>query len=376
MRVILLANTSWYLYNFRLPLANRLREEGHEVILVAPVDSYSARLTQAGFTHISVPLTRSGLNPFQELRSAFRILDVYRQQRPDIVHQFTLKCMLYGSSAASALGVTRVLNSVTGLGYVFSDPPRRRALQALVGFLIWLTARRTTCIFQNPDDQKTFIRKGWATPSSSHLVRSSGVDLKRFSPHPMPEGPTTVILPGRILREKGVFEFAEAIRRLRERGLVFRAGLVGRTDPGNPASVPEAQLRSWTKTGVLDSWGWEEHMERAYAATHIVCLPSYYGEGVPMSLVEAAACGLPIIAADVPGCREIVRPDENGILISPRDAGQLTEALQLLIESPGLRSRLGARGRQIAAEFSSEQVLDETMSVYRQVSQTGSAAPA
>jgi glycosyltransferase involved in cell wall biosynthesis len=168
-----------------------------------------------------------------------------------------------------------------------------------------------------------------------------------------------------MLRHKGIFEFVEAVRLLRSRGLAFRAALVGRIDPGNPASIPAEQLRRWADEGVIDWWGWEERMETTYAKAHIVCLPSYYREGVPMSLVEAAASGLPIVATDVPGCREIVHDHVNGLLVPPRDGVQLADALQLLIENPELQSRFGSRGREIASDFSNEHVLDEMMIIYR-----------
>lgn len=367
MRVMLLANTSWYIYNFRLPLAKRLRAEGYEVILVSPFDAYAPRLQEAGFRWIRLPLARSGLNPIQELRSAVRIFNIYRRDRPDLVHQFTLKCVIYGSAAASVLKSIRVLNSVTGLGYVFSDAKRRHALRFLVGILLRLTARRTTIVFQNPEDRAEYIRNGWTTAAASHLVRGSGVNLQRFAPRPRSPGTTTIVFPGRMLSDKGIFEFVDAVRLLRSRGLDFRAVLVGRVDLGNPASVPAEQLRQWSEEGVIEWWGWEEHMEATYAKAHIVCLPSYYREGVPMSLVEAAACGLPIVATDVPGCREIVRENVNGLLVPPRDSIQLAKALQLLLENAELQLRLGAGGREVAAEFASGHVLDEILGIYRRI---------
>jgi len=365
MKLIFPVNTSWNLYNFRLPLVLRLRAQGHEVILASPQDSYTERLKGEGFRWVDISLTRSGLNPFSELRSIRQIYWIHRRERPDLVHHFTVKCVIYGSLAARLLVMTRVFNSITGLGYIFSEArPPINLLQALVMLMFKLSTRGTTIIFQNPENRATFIRNGWSTEAASHLVRSSGVDLERFCPVKPAEGIVTVMLAARMLKDKGIHEFVEAARLLRERGVDFRAVLVGDEDAGNPSSIQVEQLRRWESEGVVESWGWQERLQDALAKAHIVCLPSYYGEGLPMSLVEAAVCALPIVATDAPGCREVVRNHVNGLLAAPQDSVQIADALQLLIGHPDLRTRFGGRSREIAANFYRDRILDRMFQIY------------
>ncbi len=202
-------------------------------------------------------------------------------------------------------------------------------------------------------------------PKRVTLIRGSGVDIQHFSPQPEPPGIPLVVLPARMLWDKGVGEFVAAARTLQAKGLRARFALVGDSDNENPASVPASQLRAWENEGVIEWWGWKENMDEVYAQAAIVCLPSYR-EGVPKTLIEAAACGRPIVTSDVPGCREVVRHGENGLLVPARDAGALAEALTDLLQSPNTRSEMGIRSRAIAEkEFSMELVISQTFAFYQ-----------
>lgn len=365
MKVLLFANTDWYLYNFRLPLAQALRARGDEVVLVSPPGAYAERLQAAGFRWVAFPFSRRGTNPLREAATIWRLAEVYRRERPDLAHHFTIKCVLYGSLAARLAGVKRVVNAITGLGYVFTGTDRRaRLLRPLVRGLYRPVLRGSQVIFQNPDDRDLFLREKLAQPDQIHLIKGSGVDVERFTPLPEPPGTPLVVLPARLLWAKGVGEFVEAARLLKARGVDVRMALVGDGDPHNPETVPPEQLDAWRGEGVVELWGWREDMPEVYRQTAVGCLPSYR-EGLPRTLIELAACGRPLVASDVPGCREIVRSGENGLLVPPRDAAALADAIQKLVGSAQLRTEMGKRGRALAqAEFSTAQVVSETVRVY------------
>jgi glycosyltransferase involved in cell wall biosynthesis len=366
VKILLFANTDWYLYNFRLELALALRARGDEVVLVSPSGAYVSRLQELGFRWVGFPIARRGLNPLIEISTILRLFRLYRQEKPDLAHQFTVKCVLYGSIACSLLGTRSVVNSVEGLGYVFTEGMgTRRWLRYLVMLIYRLILPPTWVIFQNPDDQSFFLKNHLVNPKRIIIIRSAGVDIQKFFPCPALKGPPLVVLPARLLWDKGVGEFVAAARQIRNTGLPARFVLVGDNDDGNPASVQLAQLRDWENEGVIEWWGWKENMEDVYAQAAIVCLPSYR-EGVPKTLIEAAACGRPIVTSDVPGCREVVRQGENGLLVPARDAGALAKALMDLLKSSHLRSEMGSRGRIIAEkEFSMDLVISQTFTFYQ-----------
>lgn len=365
MKILLFANTDWYLYNFRLPLATALTHAGHHVILVSPPGVYSERLKKMEFDWFPFNLSRRGVNPFVELAGILRLSQLYKRIRPDIVHHFTIKCVLYGSLAARLASINSIVNSITGLGFVFiSQSMLARILRPFVKTFYRLLLQRTQTIFQNPEDMGLFIKHKLTTPANSHLIMGSGVDTKVFTQTPEPTGDITIILPGRMLWAKGVGEFVEAARSIKAQNIKARFILIGRTDPGNPDSIPEKDLLAWQSQGIIEWQGWQENMAAAYSKAHIVCLPSYR-EGLPKSLIEAAACGRPLVATDMPGCRQVVHPGENGFLVPVRDADALASALLTLIGNPKLRREYGERGRAIVVrEFSQSKVIAETMQVY------------
>ena len=366
MKILLFANTDWYLFNFRLSLAQALRAAGHTIVLVSPPGKYIGNLQAAGFRWIEFPLSRRGTNPLFEIKTIARLRQLYRQEKPNIVHHFTIKCVLYGSLAARLAGVKGIINAITGLGYVFigSNQQANRLLFMVKG-LYWLALRNTRVIFQNEDDRALFQEMGLVNPAQCNLIAGSGVDTQRFKPTPEPEGIPLIVLPARLLWDKGVGEFVEAARLLRSQGIPARFVLVGDTDPDNPAGVPDQQLHDWQTEGVVECWGWQENMSLVYECANIVCLPSYR-EGLPRTLVEAAACGRSLVAADVPGCREIVHNAENGLLVPVRDVQALAAAVKTLVLIPGMRQEMGIRGRaMVEKSFSVEKVVSETLQVYR-----------
>jgi glycosyltransferase involved in cell wall biosynthesis len=298
------------------------------------------------------------------LRATSKLL---RDIKPDLVHNVTIKPVLYTSLAARFFGNPAVVNAISGLGYVFISPGLKAWLlrwAARLAYKVALSGDRVRVIFQNPDDIEAFVGRGLVEKHRAVLIRGSGVDVEMYRHIPEPQDVPVVMLASRMLRDKGVEEFVDAARLLREWKVNCRLVLVGETDPGNPATVTIEELQSWVQEGIVEWWGQRTDMEQVLPLAAIVSLPSYR-EGLPKILLEAASVGRPIVTTDVPGCREVVREGENGYLVPPRDHVHLAEAIKLLIENPKERARMGVKSREIAVtEFPIEKVVERTLSVY------------
>lgn len=368
-KILMVANTSWYLYNFRLPLARHLRDMGYQVVLVAPEDGYSERFRQERFTFINLRLDRKGMNPFQELRALWRFVKIYRQEKPQVCHHFTIKCVLYGTVAAKLAGVKAVVNAITGLGHAYiGNGWLHKLLRPVlrIAYRKILTARRVQVIFQNGDDFQEFQELKMVTEDKTTIIRGSGVCLRRFSPRPggLDGGPSPmVLLASRLIKEKGLLEYVEAARILKSKGVQVSFALAGQLDPGNRSSISEKQLQDWCAEGIVDYLGQIEKIEEVLDLATIVALPSYR-EGTPRILLEAAASGKPIVATDVPGCREVVKDGVNGFLVPARDAEALADAIQRLLSQPELMEQFGRQGREMAQDFEESNVIEATVKVY------------
>lgn len=372
--VVLFANTAWYLYNFRLPLAERLRSEGVEVLMLSPPGPYGERLRAVGFRWEPVPMERRSLNPFRELALIARLAQRFRRERPRIVHAFTVKCAVYGSLAARMARVPARVSAVTGLGYVFvNDGPRARWLRPLVqGLLrVGLDGDDSLLILQNPDDVDRFRSARIVDPERIRLILSSGVDCERYAPAPersRPSGTLRVLFVGRLLWAKGIGEYVEAARLLRAEGRQIRFQVAGRPDPGNPGSVTRSEVDEWVCEGLIEWLGHVEDMAALLHTVHVLALPSYYGEGVPRSLIEGAASGVALVTTDMPGCREVVTHEEEGLLVPCKDAGALAQAIARIDDDRDMARELGKAGRTKALrEFDERLVLDRTLAVYREL---------
>lgn len=369
-KVLFLQTEDSTFYSHRLPMARAALAAGFEVVVAVRVVAHRERLENEGFRVVALPWRRSGVNPFAELRVVLAIIRLYASERPDLVHQVTLKPILYGSLAAALCGVPAAVNALTGLGFVFISESRiTRFLRFVAGLAFKLSFSKpgSVVLFQNEDDRSLFVALGFVTRDRTALIRGSGVDVARFAPRPEPEGVPLVVLPARLLWDKGVGEFVEAARLLAADGVRARFALVGERDDENPAAVPPARLAKWKDSGAVEWWGLRDDMPEVYAQAHVVCLPSYR-EGLPKALVEAAACGRPVVGTDVPGCREVVRHEDTGLLVPVRDARALASALRRLVEDKLLRERLGAGGRRLAvAEFAQERIAEQTMELYERL---------
>ena len=369
-KILLVANTAWYLYNFRLPLARRLRDLGSEVVFVSPPDQYVERLKAEGFRWVEFKLNRRSINPLAEALALARLAKIYRQERPTACHHFTIKCVLYGTIAAKLAGIKSVVNAVTGLGHMFlGNGLAIRVLRPMVRFIYRkiLTARRVQVIFQNGDDLAEFAQRDLVAPDKVTIIRGSGVNLTRFRPRPGPVdgAPSPMVLfASRFLREKGLIEFVEAARMLKSKGIEANFALAGKPDPGNPSSISDQEIESWTREGIVDVLGHLDNIEELLHLSTLVVLPSYR-EGTPRILLEAAAVGKPIVATDVPGCREIVKDGVNGLLVPAKDAGALADAMEKLLKNPDMREDFRRNAKAVVADFEETKVIQATIEVYR-----------
>lgn len=345
-----------------------LKARGHEVVLLSPRDEFTPFLVEAGFRWVHFPLKPRGKNMLHELIPIFFLIFFYWREKPDLVNHFTPKGVIYGSIAAKVSGVPLIFNTITGLGSVFASQSRGRLsrLKGLVLALYRIALARTTTLFQNRDDQTLFLEKRIGDPEKFFFIPGSGVDMERFKFVPETAGVPVVLLSSRFVEEKGIRYFVEASRILISRKVKARFVLVGRPEADQPTSIPHTQVTLWVNEGLIEWWGWHNTMEKIYPLAHIVCLPTYYMEGIPKSLIEAAACGRALVATDVPGCREIVHHPVNGFLVAPHDAVALANAIEKLVMDAELRNQMGSASREIAtAGFSMEKVVAHYLEIYQ-----------
>ena len=367
-KIILAANTDWYLFNFRKSLMYDLYSKGMEVVLVSPPGPFKDAFQDWGFRWISWKEGRKTLSPLQELVSIVELARIYFRERPDLLHHHTIKPVLYGTLAARFSRVPAVINAVTGRGFVFlGDDQQSRFLRFFISplYRFLLKSSRVGVIFENQADRDFFVGQRLVRSEQTWLIESVGVDPDRFKPQPEPEGKIVILLPARMLWDKGVEVLVQAARLLKLWQVPARVILAGPLDPGNPSAIPEETILEWQDEGVLEWVGWQENMEMVYSQSHIVTLPSFH-EGVPTVLIEAAACGRPVVATDIPGCRAVITSEENGILVPPRDAQALANALVRLVRSPNLRQRMGKAARQrVLDKFTYQRVNADTYNVYQ-----------
>lgn len=368
-RILYLVSEDWFFWTHRLPLAKAAMAAGFDVVLAARPGERVSEIEAAGITFVPLSLCRGSGGMFSELSSVWKLARIYRRYRPRIVHHVALKNVFLGTLAARLAVVPHIVNAFTGLGYSFCTPGwKAGVLRAAVCMALRLAflGRRQTSIFQNEEDLSELVQAHVLRPEQGVLIRGSGVDIRNFSPVPEEDGLPLVVLASRMLSYKGIAEFVHAAEKLKVGGVQARFILVGRTDLENPTAIPAAQLEEWNRQGHVEWWGHRDDMPEILGRSAIVCLPTYYGEGLPKVLLEAAACGKPIVTTDLRGCREICRDGVNGLLVPPRDSDALAATLLTLLENPELRQQFGWRGRQIVLdEFTCEQVASQTVDLYR-----------
>jgi len=368
-RLLIVVNVPWFFTLHRLPLALMARARGIDVHVACGEGEGSEAITAAGLRFHALPLTRRPFAPLRDAMCIAALVRLYRELRPDVVHHVTLKPVIYGSIAARRAGVPGVLNAFAGLGYAFSgrSPParlRRAVIQRLIRHALRLPRQKV--VFENADDRELLTRAASLPRDDTLVIPGVGVDTNDYHPSDEPPGPVRVLLAARMLREKGVVYFVEVARRLQRQGVAARFVLAGAPDPFNNGSLTGAQLREWHQEGVVEWLGPRADMPQVLRDAHVVCLPSYYREGVPRILLEAAASARALVTTDMPGCREVVRDGVNGFVVPIHDIDALEGALKRLIVDRQLRARYGAAGRRIVEEeFALPRVLERFWSVYQ-----------
>ena len=371
LHLLYFVTEDWFFCSHFIERAVAARRAGYRVSVLTRVRDHGDRIRAAGLSLIPIEIQRKGLNPFREFSTILQVARIYCRERPQLVHHFALKPIIYGTIALRLAAIKHCVNAPVGMGFVFSSSSRlARVMRPAVHLTLraLLNPPGSRVVFENADDLAEAVRGSLVRPQAAVLIRGAGVDIVRFQPRPEPAGIPKVVLVARMLWEKGISEFVEAARRLRARKVVARFLLVGAPDSENPAAIPRARLQDWHREGVVEWLGQRSDIAEILADSHIACLPSYYREGLPKSLLEALAAGRPIVAADVPGCREAVRHGDNGFLVPNRDPEALAEALATLIQDPSLRQRMGASGRRRAeTEFASSLVCEATLALYREL---------
>lgn len=366
-KILYLVTEDWYFWSHRLPMAKAARAAGAHVIVACRVSAHGALIREQGFDLVDIPFDRSGLNPVRDFGTFRHILRCYRDHRPDIVHHVALKPALYGALAAWMAHVPAVVNAMAGMGFMFiSDSPKARLLRPAIRTAFrWLNNRRNSrVVVQNGDDKQLFEEEFGVRADHIRVIRGSGVDVDKFQPQPEPANTPVAVCVSRMLWDKGIGELVGAARLLKQRGVALTVRLVGPTD-ANPATASPEELAAWEREGIVQVAGPSEDVAGEYARAHIAVLPSYR-EGLPKSLLEAAACGRPMVATDVPGCREICRDGETGLLVPARSVEPLADALQRLAEDKALREEMGMAARRLVTEcFADDVIAAQTVSLYR-----------
>ena len=369
-RLLYLITEDWYFWSHRLDLARHATQAGFDVLIATRVTEHGDRIKREGFRLLPLRLHRRSRNPFAELAALLELVRLYRRERPAIVHHVALKPIVYGSIAAWWSGVPNVINAFAGLGYVFTDQKRQSGVLGIClqyMYRILLRLNKSVVIFQNREDRDLLIEENIVTLEHTRIIPGSGVDTKVFDLGPSPSGRPVVMLAARMLWDKGIGDFVEAVRRLKSEKVSARFVLVGRCDEHNPAAIEQDQLEAWVEEGLIEWWQHREDMPSVFSDATIVVLASYR-EGLPKALLEAAACGKPLVATDVPGCREIVSHGINGFLVPPRNPDALAAAIDSLLRDSALRAKMGQAGREaVLRSFSVEKVTGQLLALYREL---------
>ena len=368
--IIYFVSEDWYFCSHRLPIARKALIKGFKVVVVAKVSKYGSVIESEGFELAPIEIQRGGWNLSSEFKTILALYAYYKKYKPDIVHHVAIKPVIYGTIVARVIGSIKVVNAMAGLGFVFiSNKKKVKLLRFFIHklFRFLFNNKNVRLILQNKDDLRYFLKNKLIKKDLVTIIRGSGVDIKKFIPVEECMGIPIVMLASRMLWDKGVGEFVEAAKILKQEGVEARFVLVGENDSENPASILNSQLNEWNELDTVEWWGNKTGMHKVLAQSNIVCLPSYR-EGLPKVLLEAASCGRVIIATDVPGCREIVHNGENGMLVPLKNANSLASAIKELINNPEKRKIMGIKGRRLVEnEFSEEIVVSQTLKVYQEL---------
>jgi glycosyltransferase involved in cell wall biosynthesis len=368
--IIYFVSEDWYFCSHRLPIARKALAEGFRVVVITKVNKHKKIIESEGFELAPIEIRRGGVKLFSEFKTFSVLYSYYKKYKPDIVHHVAIKPVIYGTLVARFIGSIKIVNAMAGLGFIFiSNKKRVKLLRFFVRqlFRFLFRSKNGRLILQNKDDLNYFLENKIVKKDQVAIIRGSGVNIEQFTFINEAKDVPIVMLASRMLWDKGVGEFVSASKILKDKKINTRFVLVGENDPENPSSIPQEKLDEWHESGVIEYWGEQTKMHKVLPKASIICLPSYR-EGLPKVLLEAASCGRPIIATDVPGCREIVHNGENGILVPLKNSNSLASAMKELINNPEKRKIMGTNGRRLVEnEFSEEIVVYQTLKVYQEL---------
>lgn len=373
--LMFVVNVDWFFLSHRLPIALEAKSHGFQVHIATGLTDKLDELKNYGLVVHPLEIDRSSASVGNAWHMMVALWRVFRAVRPDLVHLVTIKPVLLGGIIARLAGVPAVVAAISGLGFVFvAQGIKAQVRRFLVGLLYRLALghRNLKVIFQNPNDREILMTATDLLNSEIAMIRGSGVDLRQYILRPLPTNERLVVMAARLLVDKGVTEFVEASRMLRTRfkgsNPVVRFVLVGEIDIANPTSVSIEQLKAWLDEGAIEHWGHRSDMPEVLSAANIVCLPSYYGEGLPKVLIEAAACGRAVVTTDHPGCRDAIEPGVTGLLVPARNAKALANAIQDLLDHPDKCAAMGRAGRELAERaFDVNQVVSAHLQIYEEL---------
>ncbi len=371
-KFFLIVNDMAWFWSHRLPLARAIIAQGAELHLATNDAQNNAEIYAMGITGHDLPKHTGSFNPLIQIRLAWEIFKTLKKVQPDIVHAITLRHAFYTGLASRFTGTRNVVFTIAGLGSLFgSDKPQIKLVRAIIVplFRLAFNGEGRFVIFQNPDDARALVKSGAIEKERCAVIRGSGVDPVQFSYKEEPASDAPIVLfPSRLLKAKGIGEFVHAARILKSKGARARFQVAGDIAPGNHDSITREQLTDWVNEGVIEWLGQRSDMPALMAAASIVTLPSYYGEGVPKVLLEAAATGRAIVTTDMPGCRETVENGVSGILVEARNSWALADGIEKLLADPHLRKSMGEKGHvRIEADFTVEKVNAKTLTVYKRL---------
>lgn len=369
-RLLIVVNDAEFFLSHRLPIAMAAAASGYEVHVATAPGPGATTIAAHGLIFHEVPMTRSGRNPLQEIGTLLALYRLVAKIRPDVLHLVTIKPVLYGGIVARATGVPAVVSAISGLGHVFGTGGRQRLLRTLIApaYRLALGHSNLRLVFQNSEDREVLTRFAGVPAERTSLIRGSGVELGEYRQVPEPEGTPVAVFASRLLAPKGVREFVAAARIVRETGMVARFLLVGKTDTGNPLSISQAELEQWSSEGDVEVLGHRTDVPEVFANANLVVLPSYYGEGVPKVLLEAAACGRAVVTTDHAGCRDAIVDGTTGLLVPVKDTVRLAAAMERLLRDSELRHAFGKAARTFAEqEFPVEAVVSRHLEIYREL---------
>jgi len=366
-KLFFFVSVDWFFCSHFLHRAVAAKGAGYDVALVSKFERHKDIVEAAGIRAIPIQLERRSLNPIATLKAVMAVAKIYRRERPDIVHHVAIKPILIGGLASVFVKPKLIVNAIVGMGYIFTGNRFvSRLVRPLVrlGFRFFLNPAGSKVVFENNDDLADFVRAGAVRKQDAVLIRGAGVEPDQYWQADDRVLPPATIFVARLLWDKGVGELIAAIRLLRQRGVAGRFIFVGDSDSGNPACIDAKTLTGWKQEGLAEFLGYRSDIATLLSQSHIACLPSHR-EGLPKSLLEAMAAGLPCVTTDTPGCREAVRDQDNGLLVPVRSPFHLANALERLVLDEELRTKMGRRGKErIAQEFSTEIVVAETLRLY------------